>query len=117
MSRLLHIADREEWAAAAQAGQYRPASLEEEGFIHCSLPEQIVPVADASYRARHGLVLLVVDPAVVPAELRFEACYEGGQEFPHIYGSLPVEAVVQVLEFEPGQDGRFALPATLDRGD
>ena len=117
MSRLLHIAEREKWAAAVKAGSYRPESLAEEGFIHCSLPEQIVPVADALYRGRQGLVLLVVDPARVPAEIRFEDCYQNGQEFPHIYGSLPVEAVVQVLDFEPGPDGRFALPAALHRGD
>ncbi|HSG15892.1 MAG TPA: DUF952 domain-containing protein [Anaerolineae bacterium] len=117
MSRLLITAEREEWVAAVKAGQYRPESLAEDGFIHCSLPEQMVPVADALYRGRQGLVLLVVDPAWVTAEIRFEDCYQSGQKFPHIYGPLPVEAVVQVLDFEPGPDDRFALPATLDRGD
>ncbi|HSG15591.1 MAG TPA: DUF952 domain-containing protein [Anaerolineae bacterium] len=117
MSILLHIAEREKWVAAVKAGQYRPDSLAEVGFIHFSLPEQIVPAADVWYRGRRGLVLLVVDPARVTAEIRFEDCYQSGQEFPHIYGSLPVEAVVQVLAFEPGPDGRFALPATLAPGD
>ena len=113
MSRLLHIAEREKWAAAAATGQYRPHSLAEEGFIHCSLPEQIVAVANAIYRGRQDLLVLVVDPARVPAKIRFEDCYQSGQNFPHIYGPLPVEAVIQVLDFEPGPDGCFALPATL----
>ena len=117
MSRLLHIAERKQWAAAVKTGQYRPASLAEEGFVHCSLPEQLVPVADAVYRDRQGLVLLVVDADQVPAKIRFEDCYQSGQKFPHIYGPLPVKAVDQVLDFEPGPDGRFALPAALYRGD
>ena len=46
-------------------------------------------------------------------KIRFEDCYQSGQKFPHVYGPLPVEAVIQVLDFEPGPDGCFALPATL----
>jgi uncharacterized protein (DUF952 family) len=108
---LLHIAERQSWAAAVQSGEYRPATLNHEGFIHCSLPEQVVPVADSLYRGRKGLVLLLIDPVQVPAEIRYEDCYESGQEFPHIYGPLPVEAVKQVLDFPPGPDGRFTLPS------
>ena len=116
MSTLLHIAERQAWAAAVKTGQYRPESLAQEGFIHCSLPGQVVAVADALYRGRPDLVLLVIDPAKVTAEIRFEDCYQSGQEFPHLYGPLPVEAVAQILEFTPDPGGRFTLPA-LDRGD
>ena len=108
---LLHIAERQSWAAAVHSGEYRPASLNQEGFIHCSLLEQVVPVADSLYRGRKGLVLLLIDPAQVPAEIRYEDCYQSGQEFPHICGPLPVEAVKQILDFPPGPDGRFTLPS------
>ena len=110
MSILLHIADRQAWEAAVQSGDYRADSLAQEGFIHCSLAEQVIPVANALYRGRLDLLLLVIDPAKVTAEIRFEDCYEKGEEFPHIYGPLPVEAVGQVLAFEPDQDGRFTMP-------
>jgi uncharacterized protein (DUF952 family) len=110
----LHIAERRAWSAAVQAGDYRPDSLAQDGFIHCSLPEQVVPVANSLYRGRQGLVLLVIDPARVPVEIRNEDCYESGQEFPHIYGPLPVEAVKQVLDFVPDQDGRFSLPSSTN---
>ncbi len=116
MPLLLHIAERQCWATAAHSGDYRPDSLAEEGFIHCSLPEQVVAVANALYRGRKNLVLLVIDPVKVPAEIRFEDCYESGQEFPHIYGPLPVEAVDQVLTFAPGPDGQFTLPPDLELG-
>jgi uncharacterized protein (DUF952 family) len=112
---LLHIAERDVWAVSVQSGAYRPDSLSQEGFIHCSLPEQVVAVANDRYRGRQDLVLLVIDPARVPAEIRYEDCYETGQEFPHIYGPLPVAAVTQVLIFEPGPDGCFGPPLSLDQ--
>lgn len=113
---LLHIAERQVWEAAVEEGIYQPASLEDEGFIHCSLAEQVIAVANDFYRGRQGLVLLVIDPEKVPAEIRFEDCYESGQEFPHIYGPLPVEAVDRVLDFAPGPDGLFFLPPGIDSG-
>lgn len=114
MPMLLHIAERRAWAAAVQSDNFRPESLAQEGFIHCSLPEQVIAVANALYHGRQDLLLLVIDPAKVPSEIRFEDCYESGQEFPHIYGPLPVEAVDQVLAFGPEPDGRFILPPELE---
>jgi len=113
---LVHIAERDVWAAAVQSGAYGAESLAQEGFIHCSLPDQVIGVANSLYRGRQDLVLLVIDPVNVPAEIRYEDCYESGQEFPHIYGPLPVMAVAKVLAFEPGPDGAFALPPDLDPG-
>ncbi|MDT0426000.1 DUF952 domain-containing protein, partial [Streptomyces evansiae] len=42
------------------------------------------------------LVVLVVDPARLTDPVRYEAMKPGGEEFPHLYGPLPVEAVVEV---------------------
>ncbi len=33
--------------------------------------------------------------------------------FPHIYGPLNVSAVIQVMDFAPGADGKFKLPEIL----
>ena len=59
---------------------------------------------------RRDLVLLVIDPARLAAELVYEDCYEVGQAFPHIYGPLNLNAVVSVVPFPPLPDGTFALP-------
>ena len=68
-------------------------------------------VADRLFRGRTGLVLLEIDTRRVGAEIRYENC-EGGQEnFPHIYGPLDLDSVVRVLEFEPREDGGFDMPS------
>jgi uncharacterized protein (DUF952 family) len=106
---ILHISTRTDWEAAGAF--YAPASLESEGFIHCSTPEQILLPANAMFRGQEGLVLLCIDPARVTAEIVYEDCYESGQEFPHIYGRLNKEAVIKVVDFPPHRDGTFSLPS------
>ncbi len=110
---IVHIAKWDEWEQALSAGVYRGDTLDSEGFIHCSRPDQIIRVANQYYFGRKGRVLLVIDPQRVAAEVRHEAL-EAEEAFPHIYGPLNTDAVVQVLGFEPGPDGRFEFPAGLE---
>lgn len=110
MAIILHITDREGWAKAEPEGRYVPEAFEAEGFIHCSTTEQVVGVANARFRARTGLILLVIDTGKVNAKIVYENLEGGSQMFPHIYGALNVDAVARVAEFEPGGDGYFSLP-------
>ena len=109
MAVIFHITSREAWERAKAEGSYRPEGFAAEGFIHCSTRDQVVRVADARFRGRRGLVLLCIDPERVAAEIVYENL-EGGRElFPHIYGELNADAVVEVLEFEPDEGGRFKI--------
>lgn len=102
---IVHLCTRSAWQAALQAGEYRPPSVEAEGFIHCSQPGQIVDVANLFFPGVRDLVLLWIDPQQVYAEIRWEAVAE--QVFPHIYGPLNLAAVLAVSDFSPGADGVF----------
>jgi uncharacterized protein (DUF952 family) len=104
---LMHIVPTSEWRQAVAAGTYQPASLDGAGFIHCSYAHQVVAVANHNFRGREDLVLLVIDPCRVEPEIRVEG---SDDRFPHIYGPLDPQAVVEVLPFEPGPDGYFELP-------
>ncbi len=121
---LVHITSRLAWNEAARLGCYAPSSLESEGFIHCSSVDQVAPVAARFYRGQSGLVLLVVDPQRLTSPLKWEGAADGSPPpgvkadalFPHIYGPLNLDAVVQVLDFEPDSNGEFSLPAGLLAG-
>lgn len=110
MALILHIADRQQWQAAQTTGVYSHPSLATEGFIHCSTPQQVVWVANQFFRGQHGLLLLGIDSEKLQPELRYDPI-EDGQRFPHVYGDINVDAVVQVLDFEPNVDGEFELPS------
>ncbi len=102
---IFHITARSDWQAALQAGSYRPASLAAEGFIHLSSAHQVLPVAAAFYAGQSGLVLLLVDPTLLQAELKYEAAppndvFADGQRFPHLFGALNLDAVVDVVDLE-----------------
>ena len=94
-----------ERSAASQIGEYRAASLELEGFIHFSRPEQVLRVANAYYPGQLDLVLLWIDPQKLAAELRWES--SDWDIFPHLYGALNLDAVVKVVDFAPDNDGIF----------
>ena len=56
-------------------------------------------------------MLLRIDEARLPAPPVWEAGDPpdpDGMLFPHLYGPIPVAAVVQVTDFRPGPDGTFA---------
>jgi uncharacterized protein (DUF952 family) len=115
---ILHIASRAEWQAAQKRGEYRTASLDDDGFIHCSTAKQVLPVANAFYHGRQDLVLLVIDEKRVQVEVKWEAPaghpapgLSPSDSFPHLYGPLNLEAVASVLDFPPDPDGSWtSLP-------
>lgn len=116
---IFHICTRAAADAALAAGAYRAPSLTSEGFIHLSRAHQVRSVAEAFYTGQEGLVLLVVDPRLLTAPLRYEApahppvagaaaVPHAAQTFPHLYGPLnagAVCAVVDLARFDPSRYG------------
>ncbi len=99
----------------AAGDEISAASLSAEGFIHCSTRAQVLVPANERFAGQRGLVLLVIDPSAVAAEIVFEDCYETGVAFPHVYGPIPRLAVRAVLDFPPDEKGCFHLPSDLPK--
>ena len=85
-----------------------PADIAD-GYIHLSRGSQLAATLDRHFSGVDGLVLAAVDLSRLGATVRWEAS-RGGQLFPHIYGSLPLEAVVSVAALERTPDGAVKLP-------
>lgn len=119
---IYHIATWADWKRALADGEYTRSTVDktlaEEGFIHASQAFQVARTANKFYRGVSGeLVLLVIDEERVRAEVRYEdvsgAGGEGGAEltFPHIYGPLNADAVLEARPFAAGPDGTFTFEA------
>jgi uncharacterized protein (DUF952 family) len=107
MRRIYHIVSREEWERAG--GKYAPVSLTTEGFVHCSNEEQVERIANLFYASAAELVVLVLEVAKLP-EVRDEVPDQNpfpGQSFPHVYGAIPREAVVEVREMGRDENGMW----------
>lgn len=118
MKTILHITTRSEWEAAQRGGAYTAPSLAREGFIHCSTPRQAAATANAFFRGVRQLVLLVIDASATAAQVKYEPPADAGQAdpsdlFPHLYGPLNLDAVIEVIDFPPDADGSFSLPARV----
>jgi uncharacterized protein (DUF952 family) len=103
---IVHICEREAWEVAQKNGEYRAASLDTVGYIHCSRPEQLLDVANRFYREVPELLLLWIDPHKVKSEIRWEAA--DGETYPHIYGPLDIEAVTIVTALIPDENGAYS---------
>jgi uncharacterized protein (DUF952 family) len=107
---IYHMCRAEEWAAAQRSGLYPGSSQDAaDGFIHFSTAAQIVESAAKHRAGQTGLVLLSVDAGRLGAALKWEPS-RGGQLFPHLYGSLPVDAVIAVDPLPLGPDGHHQFP-------
>ena len=108
---LVHLCSTAEWDAARAAGERRPPSLDEVGFVHLSAPEQVHLPANRLYSGRTDMVLLWCDPSALDAPIRWEPGVPSdpaSMRFPHLYGPLPAAAVVDVTPYLPGGDGAYA---------
>jgi uncharacterized protein (DUF952 family) len=112
METIYHITRSEQWIQSSPTGSYSGDTLATEGFIHCSTLQQVVRTANAFFHGQPGLILLCIDSSKVEPAIKYEDA-GNGELFPHIYGPLNIEAVSEVLPFEPGPDGFFALPPKL----
>jgi uncharacterized protein (DUF952 family) len=95
--RLFHITSEAEAVEARRTGEYVPQAFEAEGFIHCSYGHQVQGTLIRIFKGRTDLVVFEIDPAELPCRVIDENLEGGTELFPHIYGKLPMSAVVRII--------------------
>jgi uncharacterized protein (DUF952 family) len=87
-----------EWAEFEAAGRFDGSPFDHEsGFIHCSSREQVAATAQRVFVAEPALVVVAFDTQALGESVRWEES-SGGELFPHVYASVPREAVAAVYE-------------------
>lgn len=95
---IYHITSRQEWQNAVNKGFFEVESLHLEGFIHCSQEHQIKGVLKRYYQGKTNLLRLVIDESKVTSKIIYENAPSVNQNFPHIYGALNIDAVIDIVE-------------------
>ena len=112
---IYHCSLAGDWQAAQAVGEYtvssRGRTLEQEGFVHASHSGQIAVVLQRFYAdVTEPMCLLVIDPDKLGVPVIAENLTGGQELFPHIYGAIPVTAVVEVVALVGDEQAGWRSP-------
>jgi uncharacterized protein (DUF952 family) len=98
------------WREAERVGTFRGAAVDvRDGFIHFSTAGQVRETAAKHFAGVANLMLIAVDAAALGTALKWEPS-RGGDLFPHLYGPLPMAAVLWAKPLPLGPDRRHVFP-------
>jgi len=113
MNLIFHMARQPEWAVAATSGTYHGAVEDRaDGFIHFSTASQIRESAAKHRSNESGLILIACNPKALGHKLKWERAHKG-ELFPHLYGELPVKAIVWTTTLNVDDNGLHVFPDTI----
>jgi uncharacterized protein (DUF952 family) len=106
MNLIFKIVSSTEWLEAEASGVFAGVAVDRaDGYIHFSTAEQAPETAAKWFGGRDDLTLVAIDAEALGAQLRWEPS-RGGALFPHLYGELPLTAVVWSRPLPLAEDGR-----------
>jgi len=104
------IATSDQWRDAQAAGIFKGAPVDlQDGFIHFSTAGQVRETARRHFTGQAGLLLLSIDPQQLGPDLKLEPS-RGNDLFPHLYGELSLDSVVEVYEILLDENGTHQFP-------
>ena len=93
------ILTADQWAQFEVDGVFHGAPVDlADGYIHLSAADQLQGTLDKHFAGQSGLVIAEVDLFALGATVKWEVS-RGNALFPHIYGPLPMAAVLGVQYF------------------
>ncbi len=98
-ARIFHIARSADNAHRDSDEDYRCASLDSEGFIHCCDQHQLEGVVARYYSEVDDVQLMILDVDKLDAPLILENTVGGAEMFPHVYGPINASCILDVLPF------------------
>ena len=106
------ILTAEQMASLGRDGSFAGAPVDlQDGYIHLSTAAQLQETLDKHFAGQSDLWLAAVDLDALADAVKWEPS-RGGQLFPHIYGALPLDAVVAYSQLHYEPDGNLRLPVT-----
>ena len=94
---IYHVTTASAWNTACENGFYEAPSLQSEGFIHCAEDHQVAGVLERYFKGKEKLVKLVINTDKLTSKYMFDWSPSVADTFPHIYGPINIDAVVDTI--------------------
>lgn len=96
MSKIYKLLTPQEWELFQHNSRFVGSPMDvKDGFIHCSYEHQYPRIKEKFFNKQATLVLLEIDTQkLLDGQLKIESNHSGGNEYPHVYGTIPLGAVV-----------------------
>lgn len=109
-----HLVAAEYYRDCDRSEPYTPETFADDGFIHCTDgAENVATVGNAHYKDDQRMyVALVIDKEMVAASIVYE---DEGRVFPHIYGALNRDAILEIVPMLRERGGGFLPPKLMLR--
>ncbi|HZK28950.1 MAG TPA: DUF952 domain-containing protein [Clostridia bacterium] len=112
---ILHCMKKATWESVKDRKYCGEKNLEMDGFIHCSPVEYFWRVAPNFRNIEEDLVLLCLDVDRLESPIKWEEGEPGGKRYyPHIYGLINLDAVIQTLPYLKDKDGNWLKNKELE---
>lgn len=86
-----------QWAAWQATGSFTGAPVDlADGYIHLSAADQVEGTRTRHFAGHQGLICAEIDLAALGDTVKWEVS-RGGALFPHVYGTIPLSAVVKTI--------------------
>ncbi|MCW9706202.1 DUF952 domain-containing protein [Fodinibius salsisoli] len=106
---IFHITTKAYFNSHKKSHEYVPESLDTEGFIHSSKGDQVEATANRIFAEETQLLLLVIDVSTLTSEVKYEQDESSGETYPHIYGPINIDAIMDKLDIHAEKSGEFKI--------
>jgi uncharacterized protein (DUF952 family) len=106
---ILHCMKKQTWEKIRFNDFHSDLSIESCGFIHCSDPQNFWRVIHHFKDIQEDLVLLIIDPSLLRSPVKWEDLDKCGRNYPHIYGKLNLDAVIDCILLQRNKKDDFFI--------
>jgi uncharacterized protein (DUF952 family) len=106
------VLTREQLNELEQEGSFAGAPIDiGDGYIHLSTADQLGETIEKHFAGQRDLQIVAVDVDALGDAVKWETA-RGGALFPHVYGPLTLDVVIDYGPLDYHPDGSIRLPVT-----